>query len=76
MTAKEQVMAKYPKAYAAKDVDDFWHIWCPTVRGSLSGGHLDTRSAAVAWKLAAERMTPNAIIQGAERSEATAGMEG
>jgi hypothetical protein len=57
MTAKELVLKKHPKAYAARDLDDFWHIWCPTVRGSLSGGpHQDTTSAAVAWKRASERL--------------------
>jgi hypothetical protein len=62
MTAKEKVKAKYPKAYAAQDIDGFWHIWCPTVRGALSGGpHKDTRSAARAWKLAAEIQVPNVM---------------
>lgn len=56
MTAKQMVKAKYPSAYADRDIDGFWNIWCPTVvRGALSGGpHADTRSAARAWKLAAE----------------------
>lgn len=56
MTAKEQVKKQHPKAYAAQDVDGFWHIWCPTVRGSLSGGRKDTRSAAAAWKHAVKRI--------------------
>ena len=61
MTAKEKVKAKYPNAYAAQDIDGFWHIWCPTVRGTLSGGpHQDTRSATRAWQWAAAIQVPNA----------------
>ena len=57
MSAKKKVLAKYPKSYAAKDIDGYWHIWCPTVRGALSGGHIDTHSANVAWQLAADRLS-------------------
>lgn len=57
--AKQRVLTAYPKAYSARDVDGFWHIWCPTVRGALSGGQQDTRSAATAWKWAADRLPPN-----------------
>lgn len=54
MTAKEKVKKKYPMAYAARDIDGFWHIWCPSVRGSLDGAlHPDTRSASRAWQWAA-----------------------
>lgn len=56
MTPKDRVKAKYPKAYAAQDIDCFWHIWSADVRHALSGGQQDTRSAAVAWKCAADRI--------------------
>lgn len=52
--AKQRVLNAYPQAYSAQDVDGFWHIWCPTVRGSLSGGQQDTRSAATAWEWASK----------------------
>ena len=56
--AKQRVLNSYPQAYAARDVDGFWHIWCPTVRGALSGGQQVTRSAATAWKWASDKEAP------------------
>jgi len=67
--AKQRVLNAYPKAYASRDVDGFWHVWCPSVRGALSGGQQDTRSAATAWKWAAKRLTPNAEFTGPTRQD-------
>jgi len=53
---KRHVLKKYPHAYAAQDIDGYWHIWCPSVRGALSGGRLMTRSATTAWKYAMARL--------------------
>lgn len=28
-TPKQMMKAIYPSAYAAKDIDGFWNVWCP-----------------------------------------------
>ena len=53
---KQQVLDAHPTAYAERDIDDYWHIWVPGIRGAISGGQKDVRSAAAAWKLASERL--------------------
>lgn len=53
---KRHVLKKYPNAYAAKDIDGYWHIWSPSIRGALNGSKLMTRSATIAWKCAMERL--------------------
>ena len=59
MTPKEKVLRMYPDAYVAEDVDGFWWVWTPKIRGALNGAAHETRSPGIAWLEASKRLPPN-----------------
>jgi hypothetical protein len=61
---KKFVLKKYPEAYAFRDIDGFWWILGRNFGGALNDARRPTKSAAHAWKSAAQKMKANAALSG------------
>jgi hypothetical protein len=59
MTAKQEVLRRFPEARATSDLDGFWWVRDVACLAALNDPRHPVRSAAAAWAKAAERLKPH-----------------